>query len=501
MTITNRRGASLVQRAFRTSSDDLSLQVVRGAGFAAAGMALRTGVTLISVAVLARLLSPADFGYVVMANLVTELAFVFSSFGLGEIIIQRRRLARVQLDTIWWASLAIGICLMALVAGASFLSMIMFSNPLAGELLRVLCITFLLDQLTVVPSGLLSRMLMFRQLFGVQVVMLLFRNGSAIGLALLGWGVWSLVWAAVIASLMQLLVCAYLANFRPRWRFSKAFLFSTWRTNGSYFASGVLFYLSMNMDLAVVGRSFGAASLGYYQAARGLADDISARIAVPLQRVLFPAFSAVQDDLARFRYGVIRSGRLLALLTIPVGFGIAAVSEELVMILYGDQWLPMIALLQIVAPAAGLRAAATISRPIFQATNRIDLSLKLSVASTLILGVSVVLAIPWGLLGFAVAYAVNSLFVLIVLGVSAKLVKIENRELASMLMPPLAAALIMFAGVAMVRVAIEGGAPALFLRFATLTISGALIYCLGVFLLGRQHVGDLRDVISHFWAK
>ena len=136
MIIPSRHGAPLVQRAFRISSDDLSLQVVRGAGYAAAGVALRTGVTLISVAVLARVLSPADFGYVVMANLVTELAFVFSSFGLGEIIIQRRRLARVQLDTIWWASLAIGICLMALVVGASFLSMMIFANPLAGELLR-----------------------------------------------------------------------------------------------------------------------------------------------------------------------------------------------------------------------------------------------------------------------------------------------------------------------------------------------------------------------------
>ena len=152
--------ATLVRRAFRTSSDDLSLRVVRGAGFAAAGMAVRTGITLISMSVLARLLSPADFGHVVMANVVTELAFVFSTFGLGEIIIQRQRLVRVQLDTVWWTSLVIGMVLMLLVAGASFLSALLFANPLAGELLRVLCLTFLLDQLTVVPNSLLSRMLM-----------------------------------------------------------------------------------------------------------------------------------------------------------------------------------------------------------------------------------------------------------------------------------------------------------------------------------------------------
>ena len=501
MTLAHRPAASLVQRAFRTSSDDLSLRVVRGAGFAAAGMAVRTGITLISMAVLARLLSPADFGHVVMANVITELAFVFSTFGLGEIIIQRQRLARVQLDTVWWASLVIGVVLLLLVAAASFLSALLFANPLAGELLRVLCLTFLLDQLTVVPNSLLSRMLMFRQLFGVQVVTLLFRTGSAIALALWGAGVWSLVWASVIASLAQLMLCTSLAAYRPRWRFSREFLLSTWRTNGSYFASGLLFYLSMNMDLAVVGRSRGAASLGHYQAARGLADEISARIAVPLQRVLFPAFSTVQDDLARFRFGVVRSGRLLALVTIPVGFGIAAAAQELVTILYGDQWLPMIALLQIIGPAAGLRAAATISRPVFQAANRVDLSLKLTLSSTVILALSLVLALPWGLWGFAVVYVINSFFALIILGVAAQLAQIDKRELAAMLLPPLAAALLMFAAVTLVRGLTVTAVPGAFARFAILAAIGALTYGLGIFMFARQHRDDVRDVISRFRAK
>ena len=501
MTMPAGSDATLVQRAFRTSSDDLSLRVVRGASFAAAGMAVRLGITLISLAVLARLLSPADFGYVVMANVVTELAFVFSSIGLGEIIIQRRRLARVQLDTIWWASLAIGIVMTILVVAASFLSAIIFANPLAGDLLRVLCLTFLLDQLTVVPNSLLSRMLMFRQLFAIQVVTLLFRTGSAIALALWGAGVWSLVWASVIASLAQLFLCVGLAPFRPRWRFSKFFLLSTWRTNGSYLASGLLFYLTMNMDLAMVGRSLGAASLGYYQAARGLADEISARIALPLQRVLFPAFSTVQHDRARFRTGVVRSGRLLALVTIPLGFGIAATAEELVTILYGDQWLPMIALLQIIAPAAGLRAAATVGRPVFQATNRVDLSLKLSLVSTLILAALLLLASPWGLWGFVAVYVVNALFALIVLGVSAKLVNIDTRELASMLAPPLVAALIMFAMLALVRWLIADVVPGLFPRFAILTICGVSAYGLSIYFIAAHHCGDVRDLIARIRAK
>ena len=501
MTSVRRSRESVVRRAFRASSSDLSLRVVRGASFAAVGMIVRIGITLMSMAILARLLSPADFGHVVMANVVTELAFVFSSFGLGEIIIQRKRLTRLQLDTVWWTSLAIGAVLTVLVACASFLSDALFANPVSGELLRVLCLVFLLDQLTVVPNSLLSRLLMFRQLFVVQIVMLVSRAASAIALALWGAGVWSLVWAAVIASLVQLLVCTWLAGFRPRWRFTAAFLMSTWRTNGSYFASGLLFYLSMNMDLAMVGRSLGAASLGYFQAARGLADDISARIAVPLQRVLFPAFSSIQDDMVRFRFGVIRSGRLLALVTIPVGFGIAAVAEELVNILYGAQWLPMIALLEIIAPAAGLRAATTVSRPVFQAMNRVELSLKLSLASTLLLAFLLIAASPWGLQGFALAYAANSLFMLVILAVSARLVGIGIRELCGALAPPLVAAMLMYAAVIAMRWQIEAADLGAGWRFVVFTLTGIFVYCLGISLIARRHLGDVRDVISRILAK
>ena len=492
---------TLVQNAFRTNSDNLSLRVVHGASFAVAGIAVRVGITLVSMAVLARLLTPADFGHVVMANVVTELAVVFSSFGLGQIIIQRKRLARLQIDTIWWATLALGILLTTVVAGISFLVSVFFFIPLAGELLRVLCLTFVLDQLTVVPNSLLSRTLMFRQLFGVQVATLLFRAGSAIVLAIWGAGVWSLVWAAVAASAVQLVICTFLAGFRPRMRFSSAFLKSTLRTTGSYFASGIMFYANTNLDLAIVGRSLGATALGFYQAARGLADDISARIAVPLQRVLMPAFATVQDDLARFRFGVMRSGRLLALVTIPVGFGVASVADELIPILYGVQWLPMIPLLKILAPAAGLRAATTISQSVFQAANRVDISMRLNLVWITIMLALLVLVRSYGLYGFATIYALNAAFALIVLGVSLRLANIARREMGGMLMPPIAAALVMMGAVYSMRALLEGMILSEFMRFFVLVASGVVTYCCGILLMARQHCRDIRDVISLFRKK
>ncbi len=252
--------------------------MVHGALFTFLGIALRTGVTIGSMAVLARLLTPADFGYIAMATVVTELAVLFSNFGFGSILIQRARLSRRHMDTMFWAAMLLGIVLSLAGWGLSFASQPLFGNELVGEFLRVLCVVFVLEELAVVPRSLLSRLMMFRADFMVQAGMILLRAGVAVVLAL-GFGVWSPVAGSIVGALVQSLMYLYFGGYWPRLRFSTAFLRSTWRTNGSYFGSGILYYLNSNVDLFLVGRMLGATSLGIYQNARSLTQEINARMA------------------------------------------------------------------------------------------------------------------------------------------------------------------------------------------------------------------------------
>jgi len=174
------RRRTLVQRAFRHRGDDLRRRVVHGASFTFVGIFLRTAITVGSMSILARLLTPADFGHVAMATVVTEFAMLFATFGFGPTLIQQVRVTRIQLDTVFWAALALGGLISASVFGLSFYSELLFADQIAGELLRVLCLTFVLEELTVVPSSLLSRLFMFRQLLIVQVVQLVCRAGTAV---------------------------------------------------------------------------------------------------------------------------------------------------------------------------------------------------------------------------------------------------------------------------------------------------------------------------------
>src|SRR5690606_2580634 len=129
--------------------------------------------------------------------------------------------------------------------------------------------------------------------------------------AWLGFGVWSLVAGPIAGALAQLVLMFIAVPFLPRLRFYAAYLFANLRTGGSYMGNTFLYYLMMNVDLLLIGRQLGASMLGYYQNARSLTDEIRGRIAMPLQRVLFPAFSAMQADRDRLRQSVLKSSRIL----------------------------------------------------------------------------------------------------------------------------------------------------------------------------------------------
>ena len=495
MATTNHRLTS-IQRSFRPSSHDLARTVVHGATFTILGVAIRTLITVGSTAILARLLSPADFGLIAMATVITELGALFSNFGFGSILIQRPNISRIQLDTVFWVALGLGAVLTVAVYLLSILASRIFNEATVGDLLKFMCMTFVFEQLTVVPHSVLSRILQFRKEFLVQVGALLCRASTAVVLAWMGFGVWSLAAAGVAASFTRMCLYTLLIGYCPRLRFSSAFLASTWRTSGGYFGNGILFYINTNIDIFLVGRMLGASSLGMYQNARSLTNEIRARIAIPLQQVLFPAFSILQNEKDRFRNGIVRSGRLLSLVVVPIGFGVAAVAEELVPLLYGNQWLAMIPALKIISIGAGIRATTTVANPIFNATNRVGLSFRLFFVGTVITTVSIVISSRWGLLGVAYALLFSTAVAMLFFRIALGLLQLGSKQLWQMLGPSAVSAILMFVTVVSARDFVYGLAGALPMRFAILVAVGVAIYATSVLTMSPAYLGEVLDVMS-----
>lgn len=490
-----------VSQALVLNSGNLGQRVVSGASFTLLGIALRTGITIGSMAVLARLLTPADFGFIAMATVVTEFAGLLGSFGFANILVQRARITRLQLDTIFWAALGIGSLIAAVIFALSFATGWLFNSDTVGGLLRVMCLTFVFGSLTTVHEAILARLMWFRLDFYVQIASIVVRSVVAILFALWGHGVWSLVAGPVVAAVVTALVLFAITRYVPRWRFDMRYLAATWKTSSSYLGNTILYYLNMNVDLMLIGRSLGASQLGFYQNARSLTDEVRGRIAMPLQRVLFPAFSAIQHDPERLRQSVRRSGRLLAAIICPVGMGLAAVAEEIVPVLYGEQWLAMIPILSLLGLSAALRGSTATGSSLFNAQNKVELAFRYNLGATVLLLASVILALPHGLDVVAMAIAANSLVSVLIFRVAIGLIGMDNRDLLHILARPLGAAALMWLAIAALRPELvsQGWSPAG--RLVASIATGAASYALLLHLSSRQYYADFRDLAGRLLKK
>lgn len=487
---------NLVRRSFVLNSGNLGRRVVSGAGYQFIGIALRTAITIGSTAVLARLLSPADFGYVAMATVITEFAALFGAFGFTNVLIQRRVINRLQLDTVFWATLAVGTLLASVVFVLSFFSGWLFADSLVGPLLRVLCLTFVLDGLTAVPWVVLSRLMRFRTEFWVQISTVAIRTVVAVACAYKGLGVWSLVIGALVGSLAAMLLNFAFVPYLPRLRFHLLLLTSTWRTSGSYFGGSALYYLNMNLDLLLIGRYLGASPLGFYQNARSLTDEIRARIAMPIQYVLFPAFAAVQMERERFQQLVMRAGRLLAAVVIPVGFGVSANATELVLVLYGEQWRAMIPVMAVFGLSAAIRAATAITSPLFNANDRVGLALRYNVIGTALTVGGVILAMPHGIEAVAITVAVTSLYSLVSFRAGFALIGLGVRHMAQVLGPPTLAALVMWFATIGLRQFSAAWSTHLGVLLLMHVCVGGIIYSVTLHLFSRQYLNEFRQAAT-----
>lgn len=257
----------------------------------------------------------------------------------------------------------------------------------------------------------------------------------------------------------------------------------------------------MNIDLLLIGRQLGANALGYYQNARSLTDEVRGRIAMPLQRVLFPAFSSIQTDQIRLQYSVMRSSRLLAAIICPVGIGLAATSEEIVPVLYGQQWLPMIPILSMFGISAALRGSTAIASSLFNAKNRVELALRYNIIGTILLITSIAVALPYGLQTVAIVIAINSLYALVTFWAALGLIGLTAKHILQILASPMIASFIMWMVIATIRSMIIGqwGQPAL--RLPLLIAGGALTYSLILYLFSRQYLYDFKDLGGKFFYK
>lgn len=360
------------------------------------------------VLVLARLLTPRDFGLVAMALVVTGFVIAFADLGLGAALVQRETIDERDRSTVFWTGIAAGALLTAAGVALSQPLASFYREPAVRGLMATLSLSFIVSSLAATQRALLTREMNFRTLelsniAGVYV-------GGTVGVvgASIGWGAWSLVVQQLTNAAVSAAMVWVTASWRPRAMFSFASLRSLGGYGGNVLGVRLAYYVQESALPLIIGRSLGSGALGLFTIAYTIVLAPLTRLAIPVGEVLFPAFARLQSDRERMSELWLRLLRVLAALCIPAMTGLVVVAPDLVPIVLGKQWKDAVPVVQILALVGLLQALAAWNGSILMGLGKANTLFRATLSFLVLYVFAFVVGVHWGIKGTAVAYAIAS---------------------------------------------------------------------------------------------
>ncbi|MBI4572086.1 MAG: MOP flippase family protein [candidate division NC10 bacterium] len=457
----------------------------------------QVGLHLIAVATsltLARLLTPAQFGIAAMATVAVGIVSTVANLGLPTAIVHRETLTETHLDSAFWTLLGWGTVLWVGVALLSPALAAFYQAPAVTGLMTLHAGTLFLAAAAAVPNGLLVRAMDFRRLAWIELGAGLTAAGVSIVLALDGWGSWSLIWGPVAGSLMAAGAAWAWSGWRPRARAEREALRDLLSYGLDLSGFTILNYLRTNVDYLLVGRWLGAEALGVYTKAYELVTLPQSKLVPVVTRVLFPAFSRMQDDPTRLRQAYVKLNAYVALMSVPLLLGLALVAPELVPLLFGGQWTGAILPTQILCAAGLLYANGTTVGVVLFSQGRTRLALRIAVWGLAGITACVAAGSRFGVAGVAwgiVAYA--TLAFPVVQHLTNRVIGLPMRDLLRGLHPAAVSGALMGAAVLIARWVVTDFAP--WLRLLLLVGFGATVYLGALRVAFREHFNEVRGIL------
>ena len=317
----------------------LTAKSLRGVGWLGSSSVLLAFLRIGVVAAMARLLTPEDFGIMAAASIFTELASLLSESGIIHPLVQRKSISERHIETAFTANLLSGLVATAVICLIAGRAADFFGMPQLRDVLYVMSALYPLTGISAISSKLLEREHSFRPIAQCEVVSFLLGHALVgIGMAATGFGVWALVGATFAAGVIRSFVLfraqPHTLRLRIRWQ-----TYMELMSQGlGYTAQRFSNIVSLKGDFLVVGRALDAGSLGLYDRAYVLMNLSNRLVMSSLNKVLFPAFSRIQDDPERLRAAFLRCTALVALIFLPVSAFTVLLAPEVVAVLLGPQW-------------------------------------------------------------------------------------------------------------------------------------------------------------------
>ena len=447
--------------------------------------------------IVARILTPEDYGLLTMGAVLLAFITLLSESGLGITVVTVRDISAEQIAQINGAALLLGVSSFAAGSLAAFPVSWFYHAPALPPVIMALSSTLVISAFRTVPGALLQRDLRFPRLAAIDASQGLVQALTTVILAVAGFRYWSLVLGAIVGAAVgtagAVLSRPYAIRW-PRWRTLRPVLPFT----RNMVVGRVFWYTYQNSDFIVAGKRLGAQALGAYSYAWTLASMPVDKLSGLLSSVTPPIFAAVQDDLPALRRYFLTVTEGLAVFAFPLTLGIALVASDLVPVVFGSRWLFMIAPLQVLAAYATIRTITPTASQVLVVTGDTRFLMYMSGVAALALPAAFYLGSRWGTIGIAIAWTVVHPLA-VYFPVNARLFRRLELAIGSYLValwPAVSGCLSMAAAVAGAR-AIVPGATKGSIRLVVEVAAGAIAYCACLLLFHRRRVKAFIGVWRH----
>jgi O-antigen/teichoic acid export membrane protein len=418
---------------------------------------------------------------------------IFSDFALGAALIQRPEITEADRSTVFWTNVVTGVMLtLAGIVSAQPLAHF-FHQPAVQPLFIAFSFTFLIASLSATQLALLTRAMDFRSL--ELRVMTATVCGAVVGVsaAVAGLGAWALIAQQITLASVGTLLLWFFSAWRPRATFSLHSLRDLGSYSGKVFSAHVLLQVTPNANNFVIGRYLGPAALGSFTVAYNVMLVPFYRIAAPIQEVLFPAFSRLQDSPQQIGQMWIRVNRVVAAVAVPALLGVVVTAPDLVAVVLGARWHSSVAVIRVLACVGIVQALQRLNLSILQARARSRALLGFAAAGFVVTIVAVVVGLPWGIMGVALAYAVATVVLqTLFMAMTARTLGMSIVAVARPLFGVIEAAVVMAIVVLIERQLLISAGVVAGLRLAMCVLGGAALFAGLCYLRAPELVVEVK---------
>lgn len=474
------------------ADESLKKKTVKGVAWTTLNQGLNLGIGFVIGIILARLLSPSDYGMLAMIAVFNAIAFAFMNSGFGNALIRKPDLTENDNTTAFCFNVVAGAVMYGIIWLIAPWVSEFYDKPLLTPLLRAEGLLLIISSFKIVQNTQLSRALNFKAKAIINVASLVLSGALGVIAAYRGFGVWALVIQHLSAGVISLILLWIMSPWRPHGKWSNASLKYLWGYGSKLLASGLIDKIYANIYPIIIGKFYSAADLGQYTRAGHYSGLPSHTLTGVLQQVTFPVLSQIQEDTKRLGDGYRRMLRVIVFVVFPVMIGMAALAYPLVVALVTEKWAECVPYLRILCFSSMWFPVHAINLSLLQVKGRSDLFLRLEIIKKVLVTVVVFASVPFGIMGMCYGSVFTSVACLFInTYYTGKLINVGFMRQMKDMYPTLLNSLVMGAVVYFLTLPIEGNV----LKLAVGIPAGVVAYVAVAWIFRLTELKEAIDII------